>query len=685
MASEHSSSGPTLHEMTPTTFSSGLVPNSPPSTPFVPPSRSDSDLLFQPLFDELLTPPPSVDHPAPEVNAPIADVVASEPAVSTGSPSSATVDQDAPLPSNSQKTPETQPSVIPNDVEEDDHDIEVAHMGNDPYFGIPIPKVPFDQSSSSDSIHTILDGIVDLDNPNHVYKINKALYGLKQAPRAWYDMLSLFLISQDFSKGLVDPILFIRREGKELLPIQIYVDDIIFAASTPELYDLFAKIINTILTLVIQWILPWWRNPNWMRINKGKSLIRHTIVARPTEKHLHTIKKIFRYLKGTVNRGLWYPKDSSITLTAFADADHAGYQDTCRSTSGSIQFLGDRLVSWSSKKQKSDAISSTEAVYIAMSGCCAQIIWMRSQLTDYGLGFNKIPRTVDTTRAEQIALDDDLVAPANRLKIGKSDVSEIYMQEFWATATVHHHSIRFKMNNKKHIVNLEYFREMLQICPKLPNQQFEELPFEEAILTFLRDLGHSGEIKMITDVNVNKLHQPWRSFVAVINKCLSGKSTGYDNLRLSQAQILWGMYHKKNVDYAYLLWEDFVYQVENKNVKKSNEMYYPRFTKVIVNFFMTKDQSIPRRNSVNWHYARDDYMFTTIKVVSRHEDTQLYGAILPNELTNEDIRNSKSYKEYAIASGAEPPKMKASVKKKQIGSDKTTTSSTTKGYFSKYS
>ncbi|GJU22027.1 hypothetical protein Tco_1155369 [Tanacetum coccineum] len=89
-----------------------------------------------------------------------------------------------------------------------------------------------------------------------------------------------------------------------------------------------------------------------------------------------------------------------------------------------------------------------------------------------------------------------------------ADVPEIYMQEFWATATVYHHSIHFKMNNKKHIVNLEYFREMLQICPKLPDQQFEEPPFEEEIHMFLRDLGHSGEIKVITDVNVNKLHQP---------------------------------------------------------------------------------------------------------------------------------------------------------------------------------
>ncbi|GJX55843.1 hypothetical protein Tco_0285740 [Tanacetum coccineum] len=82
------------------------------------------------------------------------------------------------------------------------------------------------------------------------------------------------------------------------------------------------------------------------------------------------------------------------------------------------------------------------------------------------------------------------------------------------------------MNNTKHIVNLEYFREMLQICPKLLDQQFKEPPFEEEILTFLRDFGHSREIKVITDVNVNKLHQPWRSFAAIINKWLSGTDKG---------------------------------------------------------------------------------------------------------------------------------------------------------------
>ncbi|GJT46580.1 hypothetical protein Tco_0955295 [Tanacetum coccineum] len=121
--------------------------------------------------------------------------------------------------------------------------------------------------------------------------------------------------------------------------------------------------------------------------------------AHPTEKHLHAVKRIFRYLRGTVNRGLWYSKDSAIALTTFANADHVGCQDTRRSTFGSMQFLGDRLVSWSLKRQKSDAISSTEAEYIALSDCCAQVLWMRSQVIDYDLGFNKIPMYCDNKSA----------------------------------------------------------------------------------------------------------------------------------------------------------------------------------------------------------------------------------------------------------------------------------------------
>ncbi|GJY13927.1 retrovirus-related pol polyprotein from transposon TNT 1-94 [Tanacetum coccineum] len=152
-----------------------------------------------------------------------------------------------------------------------------------------------------------------------------------------------------------------------------------------------------------------------------------------------------------------------------------------------------------------------------------------------------------------------------------ASVPEIYMQEFWDTASRHHSSLHLKMSGKSHTVNVDNFRDMLQICPKLPGQKFKDPPFEEEILSFIRDLGQTGEIKVL-----------WRSFAAIINKCLSGKTTALESLRLLRAQIFWGMYHNKNVDYVYLLWEDLVYQVENKNSKKNNDMCYPRFTKVIV-------------------------------------------------------------------------------------------------------
>ncbi|GJU09897.1 hypothetical protein Tco_1132293 [Tanacetum coccineum] len=186
--------------------------------------------------------------------------------------------------------------------------------------------------------------VVDKDKPITLHKLKKALYGLKQAPRAWYDMLSSFLISQDFSK-VYTPIVENAKLGED---------------KEGKAVDLshYRGMIGTLLYLIAS-------RPDL----QFAICMCARYQARPTEKHLNAVKRIFRYLKGTVNRGLWYPKDSLIALIAFADADHAGCQDTRRSTSGSMQFLGDRLISWSSKRQKSAAISSMEAEYIALSGC----------------------------------------------------------------------------------------------------------------------------------------------------------------------------------------------------------------------------------------------------------------------------------------------------------------------------
>ncbi|GJV80440.1 hypothetical protein Tco_1516310 [Tanacetum coccineum] len=198
---------------------------------------------------------------------------------------------------------------------------------------------------------------------------------------------------------------------------------------------------------------------------------------------------------------------------------------------------------------------------------------------------------MDTTKAHQKALDDALVTPENHLKIGKCNQRlSPTLKSNQPTIQVALDALKltpiynaFEMNGKSHTVNVDNFRDILNICPKLPGQKFEDPPFEEEILSFIRDLGHTGEIKVLFDVNVNHLHQPWRSFAAIINKCLSGKTTALE-----------------------------MYQVENKNSKKNNDMYYPRF--VIVDYFMAKDQAIPRRNKMFWHSARDDFMFTTIRI-----------------------------------------------------------------------
>nr|GEY34993.1 retrovirus-related Pol polyprotein from transposon TNT 1-94 [Tanacetum cinerariifolium] len=130
--------------------------------------------------------------------------------------------------------------------------------------------------------------------------------------------------------------------------------------------------------------------------------------AQPTEKHLIAIRRIFRYLKDTIHMGLLYPKDTNFELTAFSYSDHAGCLDSRKSTSGGIQFLsGDKLISWSSKKQDCTLMSSAEVEYVSLSACCAQVLWMRTQLIDYGFHFDKIPMYCDSKAA--IAISCNLV------------------------------------------------------------------------------------------------------------------------------------------------------------------------------------------------------------------------------------------------------------------------------------
>ncbi|GJR57009.1 retrovirus-related pol polyprotein from transposon TNT 1-94 [Tanacetum coccineum] len=265
-------------------------------------------------------------------------------------------------------------------------------------------------------------GFIDQDHSIHVFRLKKALYGLKQASRAWYDLLSKFLLSQQFVKGAIDPTLFTRKEGEYIILVQIYVDDIIFAFTNPSFCDKFADQMSKRFKMSIMGkYVKLDEDPNKTLVDPTRyqgmlesimylTASRPDLVfvvcmcaryqTKPTEKHLTTVKRVFRYLKGTINMGLWYPKDTEFDLTAFAYADHAGCQDSRKRTLGSAQFLGEKLVSWSSKKQKCTAISTTETEYISLSDCCAQILWMQSQTKHIAVKYHFIKEQVENEIVE---------------------------------------------------------------------------------------------------------------------------------------------------------------------------------------------------------------------------------------------------------------------------------------------
>ncbi|GJR12973.1 retrovirus-related pol polyprotein from transposon TNT 1-94 [Tanacetum coccineum] len=263
------------------------------------------------------------------------------------------------------------------------------------------------------------DGFVDPDFPNHVYHLKKAPYGLKQAPRAWYDKLSSFLIKNHFTKGIVDPTLLTRRHGDDILLVQIYVDDIVFGSTNQVFSNRFAKLMKDNFEMSMMGEMKFFLGLQKHGMEKCDSIstpkatvkldadLQGTQIdqtkyrsmiggllffttsrpdiafvtfvwaryqARPTKKHLKEVKRIFRYLRQTINMGLWYSKDSGFELIAYLDAYHVGCNDDCKSTSGGIQFLGDKLVNWSSKKQDCTAMSTAKAEYVSLSACYAQVI-----------------------------------------------------------------------------------------------------------------------------------------------------------------------------------------------------------------------------------------------------------------------------------------------------------------------
>ncbi|GJV63451.1 retrovirus-related pol polyprotein from transposon TNT 1-94 [Tanacetum coccineum] len=222
------------------------------------------------------------------------------------------------------------------------------------------------------------DGFLDPVHPDKVYHLRKALYGLKQAPRAWYDELSNFLMSKGFTKGTIDHTQFMIRYGEDIL-LAKYALEILKKHGMEK-----GQSIGTPMA-----------TKHKLDANLSGKLIDQSNYRSKIGSLMYLTSSRLDIV-GTINMGLWNPKDSGFELTAFSDADHAKSIDTCKSTSGGIQFLGDKLVSWISKKQDCTVMSSTKAEYVALSASFAQVMWMMTQLKNYVFNYNKIPLYCDS-------------------------------------------------------------------------------------------------------------------------------------------------------------------------------------------------------------------------------------------------------------------------------------------------
>ncbi|GJR79531.1 retrovirus-related pol polyprotein from transposon TNT 1-94 [Tanacetum coccineum] len=354
MASEQISSGPSLQFITTATSSSGLVTNPIPQQPCNPPPRDDWIVCSKTYvrMKVLFLPKTIVVSPVPVAAAPRAVDLADSPGSSSNVRPIHTLFESLGR--------WTKDHPIENVIGDPSHSVSTRkQLQTDAmwcYFDAFLTYVElknFKQAMTEPSwIDAMQEEIHEFerlqDNPSHVYKLKKALYGLKQAPHAWYDMLSSFLISQHFSKGAVDPTLFTRKAGNDTLLVQIYVDDIILASTNTTMCNEFANLMTTkfkmsmmgdsvdtpmveknkldediqgtpVDTTLYCGVI---RSLMYLTSNRPDLIYAVCLCARyqakPTEKHLNAVKQIFRYLKGTINMGLWYSKDTSISLTAYA-------------------------------------------------------------------------------------------------------------------------------------------------------------------------------------------------------------------------------------------------------------------------------------------------------------------------------------------------------------------------------
>ncbi|GJV78896.1 retrovirus-related pol polyprotein from transposon TNT 1-94 [Tanacetum coccineum] len=750
MAPVQLSTGPAPTFLTPGQISSGLVPNPVPAAPYVPPTNKDLEILFQPMFDEYLE-PPRVERPvspAPAVQVPVN---------STGTPSSTTIDQDAPSPSHSPSSSALQSPSLHQGIAAESplmEDNPFAPIDNDHFINVFAPEPRSEASSSGDLIEpknfksaitedcwfqamqdeihefdrlqarlvakgyrqeegidfeesfapvtrikaiqifianaanknmtiyqmdvqtTFLndelkeevyvsqpEGFVDPDHLTHVYHTRKALYDLKQAPQAWYDTLSRFLLDNKFSKGAVDPTLFIRKTGKHILLVQIYVDDIIFASTDPKACDIFSNEMSTKFQMSMM---------GQMSFFLGLQILL-------MRSHLTNYDFVFNKIP------LYYDNRSAITLccnnfqhsrSKHIDIRHHFIREQVEKGMVELYFVTTNYRIYSPKHYH-DSGSNFYSCDLVMDMTRKPLNVFRKEkrskgwssyilytMADMNIPANDAPAIAPPTRTNDLILPLSKWVPIDKsncvLDVQKSQRNPIFSI---AVALLKNTNFfrAFTASSTIPAIYIQQFWDTidaLDITTTNDDNPFVATPSSDTVIEYVNTLGYPCMLRNMFAMSVNALYQPRRAILSMINMCLTGKTARYDRPRHLMLQILWGIIHHSNIDYVERIWEEFVQSIQTfltdrKNLttalrgkKKIAHLLIPsvRFTKLIIHHLKTKHNIHPRTGSP-LHYSYDDNILGNLSFV-RKDGREVFGMPIPEALLTDEIKGAPSYGKY---------------------------------------
>ncbi|GJY34516.1 integrase, catalytic region, zinc finger, CCHC-type containing protein [Tanacetum coccineum] len=455
------------------------------------------------------------------------------------------------------------------------------------------------------------EGFIDPEFPDHVYRLKKALYGLKQAPRAWYDKLSSFLIEHGFTKGIIDPTLFTRRHGGDILLVQVYVDDIIFGSTNPDFSKRFANLMKNNFEMSMMGELKFFLGLQVHQSPRGIFISQSQYAIELLKKH---------GLDECVSM-------STPMATERLDADLQGTptdQTTYRRMIGGLMYL----------------TASRPDIAFATFVCAR---------------YQARP-TVIIMVQQQHAADvhpDELCPPNKRYDLMDAN-KKVDLEHFWHTLKEDgsKYRLKFMLDKKELTLTLDDFRTIFHLPQVTDNNHNLFMPppsFSDMVPFYKQVLGFTMELKTSSTFKTIGLLQPWQTLCKIFSKCLTTRVTRWDQPPLQIMQMMYCFVNNIHVDYAELLWEGLYYSLHHP----TSSIPYPRFTKIIVSHYMTIFPEISRRARDKYHNLKDDDIMKNIFNSGRHKDK--VGMQIPAWMISEEMKQTEHYRMYAEVFGIDVP------------------------------